>query len=144
LLFKLLEKDPAKRISIAEAKLHPWTTADLKAEETKEWLSSSDPSMYGAPVSVTDEEVSKAVTMMSFLKKRIRKLSSSLYNLAGILGKHKKTASMEAPPGTPLSTPGRSLSLKKYPSSLYSYITIVANIGFVVIRRYIISGRIQA
>ena len=51
----------------------------MTAEEFKEWLSSSDPSMYGAPVSVTDEEVSKAVTMMVSLGKQIQNISQIIF-----------------------------------------------------------------
>ena len=51
----------------------------MTAEESKEWLSSSDPSMYGAPVSVTDEEVSKAVTMMVSLEKQIQNIYKFVY-----------------------------------------------------------------
>ncbi|KNC98571.1 CAMKK/ELM protein kinase [Spizellomyces punctatus DAOM BR117] len=97
LFTKLLDKDPSTRITLEETKLHPWTTADLTPEEREAWLQQTDPTLqYGAPVQVTDEDVRGAVTIMSRIRDRIRKLSSSFHNLTA--GLRRRTKSMPSVP----------------------------------------------
>ncbi|KAJ3156861.1 hypothetical protein HDU86_003396 [Geranomyces michiganensis] len=107
LLIRLLEKDPAMRITLEEIKAHPWTTADLSAEQHEQWLREADPSyQYGAPVEVTEDDVRGAVTMLSKLRARIRKLSSSFQNLtAGFRNRTRSASNMAASssPATPSS-----------------------------------------
>lgn len=57
LLSRLLEKDPAKRISLGEVKQHPWVLRNLASP--KAWLSDTDPSQAGA-LTVTEEDVLRA------------------------------------------------------------------------------------
>lgn len=79
LLQKLLVKDPQHRITLEEAKHHPWVIEDLENPEL--WWHEADPTQYKT-VEVTDEEVSKAVTtIMDRLRKSIHRLSSSISNL---------------------------------------------------------------
>ncbi|KAI8879808.1 Pkinase-domain-containing protein [Backusella circina FSU 941] len=77
-LYRLLEKDPKKRITLEEVKHHPWVIADL--QDPSVWWEEADPTLYKT-VQVTDEEVTHAVTLMDRLRKSIRRLSSSLSNI---------------------------------------------------------------
>lgn len=55
----------------------------MSIAERASWLSGTDPeSQFGARVTVTDEEVRGAFKILSKIKQRIRKLSSSFHNLA--------------------------------------------------------------
>ncbi|CAG8547870.1 16231_t:CDS:2 [Acaulospora colombiana] len=78
LLMKLLEKDPQKRITLEEVKKHPWVIADLP--NPQKWREETDPKRYQA-LTVTDEEVKSAYTLIDRLKKKMRKISLSLGNL---------------------------------------------------------------
>lgn len=79
LLEKLLAKDPLHRITLEQAKHHPWVIEDL--ENPALWWHEADPTQYKT-VQVTDEEVSRAVTtIMDRLRKSIYRLSSSISNL---------------------------------------------------------------
>ena len=80
LLQKLLVKDPAKRMTIKGAKLHPWVTADIADPE--EWYKSTAPDMYGAKrIEVSKEEVAGAVSKTSFVE-RVR---SAMGRLGGLV-----------------------------------------------------------
>ncbi|KAI9342765.1 kinase-like domain-containing protein [Zopfochytrium polystomum] len=81
LLVRLLEKDPDVRITLPEAKLHPWTTADMSNEDRIAWLTETDPDLqFGMPLSVTEEEVSRAVHGMDKLWDGFRKIGHGLQN----------------------------------------------------------------
>jgi serine/threonine protein kinase len=75
LLLKLLTKNPQERITLEQVKHHPWVIQDLK--DPRIWWKEADPTLYKT-VKVTDEEVSKALTIMAKFKKSIRRISSSL------------------------------------------------------------------
>lgn len=94
LLGKLLVKDPAKRITIKGAKLHPWVTADLGDPEA--WYKSSAPDQYGAKkIEVSKEEVAGAVTKTSFVE-RVR---SAMGRLGGLVTRQprRRAPSTSAP-----------------------------------------------
>ncbi|KAK4058389.1 hypothetical protein OIO90_000547 [Microbotryomycetes sp. JL221] len=57
LLGRLLEKDPAKRISLAEVKKHPWVLRNL--ENPQAWLRETDP-VKSQSVDITEEDVKQA------------------------------------------------------------------------------------
>ncbi|CAG8488903.1 211_t:CDS:2 [Acaulospora morrowiae] len=78
LLMRLLEKDQQKRITLEEVKKHPWVITDLP--NPQKWREETDPKKYQA-LTVTDEEVKSAYTLIDRLKKKIRKISVSLGNL---------------------------------------------------------------
>ncbi|CAG8755278.1 30706_t:CDS:2, partial [Racocetra persica] len=78
LLTSLLEKDPQKRITLGEVKKHPWIIADLP--NPQKWRDDTDPRKYQA-LTVTDEEVKSAYTLIDRLKKKIRKISLSLVGM---------------------------------------------------------------
>ncbi|KAJ3087888.1 hypothetical protein HK102_010069 [Quaeritorhiza haematococci] len=96
LFLKILEKDPTKRITLEEMKLHPWITSDMTSEERETWLRETDPlTQYGEPMQVTDEEVRGAVKILNRIRNRIRKLSNSFHNLAaGLSGLRRRTKSV--------------------------------------------------
>ncbi|ORZ38441.1 kinase-like domain-containing protein [Catenaria anguillulae PL171] len=57
----LLDKDPDTRYTLAQAKRHPWTTADLSETDATIWFKMTDPVQY-EPLKVTDAEVQAAFT----------------------------------------------------------------------------------
>ena len=74
LLLRLLEKDPTRRITIDQLKVHPWVTA---GESTPDW----DSAVYER-VQVSDQEVDSAITsFIEKIKRHIRRLSASLQSL---------------------------------------------------------------
>ncbi|GAA5811343.1 hypothetical protein MFLAVUS_004776 [Mucor flavus] len=75
LLNKLLEKDPNQRITLDQVKHHPWVIQDLA--DPAAWWRESDPRLYKT-VYVTDDDLSRAVTLMDKLRKSIHRISSSL------------------------------------------------------------------
>ncbi|KAI9291020.1 kinase-like protein [Neoconidiobolus thromboides FSU 785] len=74
LIIKLLEKDPSKRLSLEQAKLHPWIIKDL--DDVEQYTKDGDPSQY-PNIEVTEEEVKRAVTLKDRIRKHLRKLSES-------------------------------------------------------------------
>ncbi|KAI8806102.1 kinase-like domain-containing protein [Cladochytrium replicatum] len=102
LFVRLLEKDPLKRITLPEIKLHPWVTADMSIAERDRWLRETDPSVqFGAPMTVTEEELRAAVNLVAIIRNSFRKISSSFQNLAMNLkgGRRRRTKSMPSVPG---------------------------------------------
>ncbi|KAM0788369.1 hypothetical protein ACM66B_001509 [Microbotryomycetes sp. NB124-2] len=57
LLGRLLEKDPAKRITLAEVKRHPWVLRNL--HDAQAWLKETDP-VKSQSVDITEEDVKQA------------------------------------------------------------------------------------
>ncbi|KAJ3327523.1 hypothetical protein HDU76_011645, partial [Blyttiomyces sp. JEL0837] len=97
LLSRLLEKDPQRRITLSEVKLHPWTTEDLSPQERVQWLQETDPTLqFGTPLSVTDEEVSTAVrvVLMDRIRDSFRKFGTGLQNLVGFKRRTKSYPSV--------------------------------------------------
>lgn len=83
LFLRLLDKNPLERITIEEIKHHPWVTSDLSPEQRSQWLLESDPTRQGAPLQVTEEEVTSAISVAAAkIRASIRMLSSSLSSLA--------------------------------------------------------------
>jgi serine/threonine protein kinase len=86
LLQKLLTKDPGQRITLAEAKRHPWTLHGLPNPDV--WIKETDPIHY-EQVNVTEDEVNNAFTsLMDRLRKQIRRISSSFQNIALLRKRH--------------------------------------------------------
>ncbi|KAK4051862.1 hypothetical protein OIV83_002567 [Microbotryomycetes sp. JL201] len=57
LLGRLLDKDPAKRITLAEVKRHPWVLRNL--QDPQAWLKETDP-IKSQSVDITEEDVKQA------------------------------------------------------------------------------------
>ncbi|CAG8434112.1 5300_t:CDS:2 [Diversispora eburnea] len=98
LLLKLLEKDPQKRITLELVKKHPWVIVDLP--NPQKWREETDPMKYQF-LTVTDEEVKSAYTIIDRLKKKIRKISMSLGNMTlDNLRRRSKSVSSTSSPGS--------------------------------------------
>ena len=70
LLDRLLEKDPRRRITLAEVKQHPWVVRDLDADA---WLAETDPSHIPS-VQVGPHDVEHALSGFSRIKQQIKRL----------------------------------------------------------------------
>nr|KAJ3420320.1 hypothetical protein HK105_005814 [Polyrhizophydium stewartii] len=109
LFLRLLEKEPTKRATLEEIKSHPWLTADMTPAERVAWFEQTDPSFqYAERLFASEEDVSKALTVMDRIRNRIRKISNSFHNLAAGLSFRRRTLSMPSvgPDGTsPAASP---------------------------------------
>lgn len=108
LLEGLLTKDPERRMTLAEVKKHPWVIEDL--DNVEDWWREADPTRYKT-VQVTEEDMSRAVTLMDRLRRSIRRISSSLSNLTHSFSRHHRPA---------LTAPTTSSSLSSSSSSSLS------------------------
>ncbi|KAG2187780.1 hypothetical protein INT44_005470 [Umbelopsis vinacea] len=100
LLCKLLTKDFEHRITLDQVRLHPWVTADL--EDPELWKEEADPRHYKA-VEVTDEEVSRAVTITEKIRRGIQRLSSSISHFTQAFDMKRKGKSLSSQGNTPQS-----------------------------------------
>ncbi|SPO22923.1 related to Serine/threonine-protein kinase [Ustilago trichophora] len=75
LLDHLLEKDPAKRITLEDVKKHPWVTRGL--QDAPAWLSETDP-QHMPFVEISHADVEDALTGFSKLKQRVKRWQSKL------------------------------------------------------------------
>ncbi|CAM0136147.1 unnamed protein product [Umbelopsis sp. WA50703] len=107
LLRKLLTKDVDQRITLEQVRNHPWVTADL--EDPEQWKEEADPRHYKA-VEVTDEEVSRAVTITEKLRRGIQRLSSSIshFTQAFDMKRRGKSLSNQGQPSTAKTTADKS------------------------------------
>ncbi|KAJ2959266.1 hypothetical protein NQZ79_g5205 [Umbelopsis isabellina] len=107
LLCKLLAKDVDQRITLEQVRNHPWVTADL--EDPGQWKEEADPRRYKA-VEVTDEEVSRAVTITEKIRRGIQRLSSSIshFTQAFDMKRRGKSLSNQGQPSTTKPTPDKS------------------------------------
>jgi serine/threonine protein kinase len=101
LLCRLLTKDFERRITLEQVRSHAWVTADL--EDPELWKEEADPRHYKA-VEVTDEEVSRAVTITEKIRRGIQKLSSSISHFTQAFDMKRR--------GKSLSSQGHSPSIK--------------------------------
>lgn len=69
LLKRLLVKDPRKRITLEEVRLHPWVLADLPNK--MKWLDETDPSRHsqGKKIEVSKEELNTAVVPLNLVER---------------------------------------------------------------------------
>ncbi|TKY86600.1 hypothetical protein EX895_004239 [Sporisorium graminicola] len=80
LLDRLLEKDPAKRITLEDVKKHPWVTRGL--QDAPAWLSETDP-QHMPFVEISHADVEDALTGFSKLKQRVKRWQSKLLDSFG-------------------------------------------------------------
>lgn len=79
LLTKLLDKSPAKRITIRKAKMAKWTTSDMTPEEVKEWIHETDPRVAGKVIGATNEEIKNAFTkLLSKIYHKVRGIGGTM------------------------------------------------------------------
>ncbi|KAL7753817.1 hypothetical protein RI367_000749 [Sorochytrium milnesiophthora] len=115
LFLKLLEKDPDQRITLAEAKEHPWTLKGLS--DAQEWIRETDPALY-SHVQVTDEEIHNAFSsLFGKLRRQIRRLSNSFHNLSFFGKLKRRTQSMPSVVNDEDGRPATAPAAAQRPSS---------------------------
>lgn len=113
LLQQLLTKDPQQRISLDQVKRHPWVIQDL--QDPSAWWRETDPASYPT-VHITEDDVSKAVTIMDKLRRSIRRISSSLSSFTHSLSSKSSSLSDQSA-SSPLSN--SSFTIHKVTRPLY-------------------------
>ncbi|OCF55699.1 CAMKK/ELM protein kinase [Kwoniella mangroviensis CBS 10435] len=125
LLRKLLEKDPAKRITLEQAKKHPFTLRGIS--DPTSWLAKTDPHTQTF-VTVSNDEVAAVITKSTGFRDRFRKGIKSISHKLQLLSGSNRTRSRSIgetdSPGEPhpptsshLGTPRSSKLLGLVPSS---------------------------
>lgn len=81
LLFKMLHKDPKRRIDLREVKHHPWVLGDML--DHMGWLDDTDPArvMQGRKIQLTDKDLHDAVVPITFLERARSTLKKTLGKL---------------------------------------------------------------
>jgi len=92
LLSRLLEKDPMKRISLEQAKRHPFTLRGMA--DAQGWLARTDPHAQ-TRVTVTNDEVTAAVTRGG-IRERFKRHFKSISTRLGFLGGRGRSQSVNA------------------------------------------------
>ena len=95
LLDRLLEKDPAKRITLEGVKQHPWVVRNLP--DAHGWLQQTDPTQKPS-VQVSHEEVQGAFTGFTKLKQRMKRLQSKLVETLAQRGRHRSLSTSHVAP----------------------------------------------
>ncbi|WVQ98761.1 hypothetical protein IAU59_005892 [Kwoniella sp. CBS 9459] len=83
LLSRLMEKDPAKRITLEQAKKHPFTLRGLS--DPASWLARTDPHTQTF-VTVSNDEVAAVITKSSGFRDKFRKGIKSISHKLQLLG----------------------------------------------------------
>lgn len=106
LFHKLLQKDPAKRITLEEVRHHPWVVQDI-ANKTL-WLDETDPSRqsHGKKIQVSKEELQDAVVPVKLVERIRSGLKKTVGGLMSGLGRASstRTGTSSASGSNPLST----------------------------------------
>lgn len=81
LLFKMLIKDPRRRIDLREVKHHPWVLGDMP--DHMGWLDDTDPArvMQGRKIQLTDKDLHDAVVPLTLLERARSTLKKTLGKL---------------------------------------------------------------
>lgn len=81
LLFKMLHKDPKKRIDLRGVKHHPWVLGDMP--DHMGWLDDTDPArvMQGRKIQLTDKDLHDAVVPLTLLERARSTLKKTLGKL---------------------------------------------------------------
>lgn len=105
LLKWLLEKDPTKRITIKEIKVHPWVLRGI--QDPKRWIEQTDPGYQskGKRIEVSNEEVTRAVTKVPFIERVRSNVARWGGNIFGRSRENRRRA-----PSSPASTETQSNS----------------------------------
>ncbi|MCJ1270423.1 hypothetical protein MMC22_010320 [Lobaria immixta] len=121
LLKKLLHKEPSRRISLKDVKLHPWVLRGISDQSA--WLNETDPSVQsqGKKIEVSTQEVQEAVVGLNLvgrIKSSIRRLGSVVRGRDPRKRGHSNAKTLDHPPstssskGSPTSQEGRRFSLR--------------------------------
>lgn len=118
LLKRLLHKDPAKRITLKEVKVHPWVVYGIT--DRVAWIEETDPSRQsqGKKIEVSNEEIADAVVNLSL----VQRMTSGVRRFARDLGFGKSRESRRRAPSAATSTDGA-------PSSSGSSVSTVGKEG---------------
>ncbi|KAI9638133.1 putative Ser/Thr protein kinase [Dioszegia hungarica] len=105
LLRRLLEKDPAKRITLEQAKRHPFTLRDLHDPVT--WLAGTDPHAQDYVTVSNDEVLAAVTTSKSFrdkFKKGIKSIGTRLQIFSGNRNRTRSIGDFDQPGTATTST----------------------------------------
>lgn len=118
LLKRLLHKDPAKRITLKEVKVHPWVVHGIS--DRIAWIEETDPSRQsqGKKIEVSNEEIAGAVVNLSL----VQRMTSGVRRFARDLGFGKNRESRRRAPSSANSVEGG-------PSSSTSSVSTVGKEG---------------
>jgi serine/threonine protein kinase len=91
LFSKLLQKDPAKRITLEEVRHHPWVVRDISDKLL--WLDETDPSRHshGKKIQVTKEELQDAVVPVKLVERIRSGVKKTIGGLMNGLGRASST-----------------------------------------------------
>lgn len=90
LLQQLLIKDPAKRITIEHAKIHPWVIEGI--ENPERWVGDTDPKRYGEKkIEIDEKDMTTAVSKVGIVEIVNNKLSNISKGVAQIFGRARET-----------------------------------------------------
>lgn len=93
LIKRLLVVDPARRITIAEAKRHPWVTEGVRSEDVAQFLEPPEVEFEKDDiVKPSDEAIERAVVKKSFLERTISATGRLVGNLLGRPSASRKRA----------------------------------------------------
>ncbi|CAD0108982.1 unnamed protein product [Aureobasidium uvarum] len=88
---KLLQKDPAKRITLEEVRHHPWVVQDISNKTL--WLDDTDPSRqsHGKKIQVSKEELQDAVVPVKLVERIRSGVKKTIGGLMSGLGRASST-----------------------------------------------------
>lgn len=111
LLKRLLVKDPRKRITLEEVRLHPWVLEDLPNKY--KWLHETDPSRHsqGKKIEVSKEELNTAVVPLNLVERMrsgVKKLTDKVMGKSTTRARGNSSASSarDSPAPSPSSSSG--------------------------------------
>ncbi|EIW69453.1 hypothetical protein TREMEDRAFT_71635 [Tremella mesenterica DSM 1558] len=119
LLRRLLEKDPARRISLDQAKRHPFTLRGLS--DPSGWLASTDPHVQSF-VTVSNDEVAAVVIKANRFRDRLRKGLKTISSRLSIFGSNSRGRSHSIGDGDTNSSYSQPVS--NLPSAIPSQINL--------------------
>lgn len=89
LLQQLLIKDPARRITIEHAKIHPWVIEGI--ENPERWVGDTDPKRYGGKrIEIDEKDMTTAVSKVGIVEIVNNKLSNISKGVAQIFGRARE------------------------------------------------------
>lgn len=111
LLKRLLVKDPRKRITLEEVRLHPWVLADIPNK--MKWLDETDPSRHsqGKKIEVSKEELNTAVVPLNLVERMrsgVKKLTDKVMGKSTTRARGNSTASSATKDGSAAPSPSSS------------------------------------